>query len=89
MGFDPKPKNFKYEVIESVKKQYGVVHALLQRDDLDETAEAFIAYSKIESAIEHLLNHRSYLRGRTIFSIVSSYKDKYAQVLKDKFGYVK
>ena len=70
-------------------KNVDYLFRLIERDDLDETAEAFVAYSKIESAIEHLLNHRSYLRGRTIFSIVSSYKDKYAQVLKDKFGYVK
>ena len=29
------PKEYKYDVIDSVRKQYNIVHALLQREDID------------------------------------------------------
>ena len=63
------------------------LNRLIDRDDLDETAEYWIASSKKEDVIENLLNNRTYLRERALYYLYIHYKDKYKDILKDKFGY--
>mgnify|MGYP003565047182 CR=1 FL=1 len=49
------PKEYKYDVIDSVRKQYNIVHALLQREDIDRVYWAGDAGKEGQTIEENIL----------------------------------
>ena len=50
------PKEYKYDVIDSVRKQYNIVHALLQREDIDRVYWAGDAGKEGQTIEENIRN---------------------------------
>ena len=50
------PKEYKYDVIDSVRKQYNIVHALLQREDIDRVYWAGDAVKEGQTIIDVGIN---------------------------------
>ena len=50
------PKDYKYDVIPSVRKQYDIVHGLLQRDDIDRVYWAGDAGKEGQTIEENIRN---------------------------------